>query len=97
MQGAGPQDVITDLGMLRPDPLTQELTLVACYEGVSLETIRDATGWPLRVANDVIELAPPTESELRVLRDLQRRTRAAHAVPPPLPISPASSATVTTT
>ncbi len=97
MRGAGPQVVITDLGMLRPDPHSQELTLVARYADVSLETIRDATGWPLRVAEDVIELAPPTDSELRVLRDLQRRTRAAHSIPPPLPISTATLATVTTT
>ena len=93
--GAGPQVVITDLGMLRPDPVTQELVLVACYASVSVEMARVATGWPLRVADDVIELAPPTDSELRVLRDLQRRTRAAHSVPPPLPISPL--ATVATT
>jgi glutaconate CoA-transferase subunit B len=97
MRGAGPQVVITDLGMLRPDTLTQELTLVARYEGVSLDQVRDATGWPLRVADDVIELAPPTDSELRVLRDLQRRTRAAHAVPPPLPILTTPLPTVTTT
>jgi glutaconate CoA-transferase subunit B len=87
--------VITDLGMLRPDPLTQELTLVACYANVSVDVVRKATGWPLRVADDVIELAPPTDSELRVLRDLQRRTRAAHSVPPPRPTS--TLAPVTTT
>jgi glutaconate CoA-transferase subunit B len=95
LPGAGPQAVITDLGMLRPDPLTQELTLVACYANVSVDVVRKATGWPLRVADDVIELAPPTDSELRVLRDLQRRTRAAHSVPPPRPTS--TLATVTTT
>ena len=102
LPGAGPQVVITDLCVMRPDPLTQELTLTACYAGVSIQQACDATGWPLRVANDVIELAPPTDSELRVLRDLQQRTRAAHSVPPPLPIStaPAPAAplpTVTTT
>ena len=100
LPGAGPQVVITDLGMLRPDPLTQELTLVACYTNVSVDHVREVTGWPLRVANDVIELAPPTDLELRVLRDLQRRTRAAHSVPPPLPLSKSdvsTLATVTTT
>jgi glutaconate CoA-transferase subunit B len=100
LPGTGPQVVITDFGMLRPDPLTQELTLVACYANVSVDAVREVTGWPLRVANDVIELAPPTESELRVLRDLQRRTRAAHSVPPPKPLSKSAAstlATVTTT
>jgi glutaconate CoA-transferase subunit B len=100
---ARPKAVITDLGLLRPDPAAaNELTLVARYANVSIDAVRDATGWPLRVAKDVIELAPPTDSELRVLRDLQRRTRAAHSVPPPLPlstapVSTAPSSTVTTT
>ena len=87
MPGKGPQVVITDLGMLRPNAETQELELVARYENVSVESIVAATGWPLRVANRVNELAPPTDLELRVLRDLQRRTRAAHSVPPPRPVS----------
>jgi glutaconate CoA-transferase subunit B len=96
LPGAGPQAVITDLGMLRPDPITQELVLVSCYANVSVQDVRAATGWPLRVADDVSELAPPTDSELRVLRDLQRRTHAAHSVPPPLPLSKSDVSTLST-
>jgi glutaconate CoA-transferase, subunit B len=79
--GAGPQAVITDLGVLRPSPDTEELRLVACYEGVSVDDVRRATGWPLRVAERVDRVEPPTASELAVLRDLHARTRAAHARP----------------
>ena len=78
--GAGPQAVITDLGMLKPDTQTQELTLVARYEGVAVETIRAATAWPLRIAERVDVIAPPSAAELDTLRDLHARTRAAHAV-----------------
>jgi glutaconate CoA-transferase subunit B len=85
LAGAGPQVVVTDLGLLRPDPHTQELTLVARYPGVEIDRIRLATGWPLLVAPDVEVLAPPGEQELRVLRELQRRTQAAHARRPPFP------------
>ena len=77
--GAGPQVVITDLGVLKPDARTQELTLVARYENVDVEAIRAATGWPLRVAAHVEVVPAPTESELHALRDLHARTRAAHA------------------
>jgi glutaconate CoA-transferase subunit B len=84
--GAGPQAVITDLGVLEPAPETEELQLVALYEGVTVERVRAATGWPLRVAGAVSVLAPPTEVELLVLRDLHARTRAAHSQPIPLPI-----------
>jgi glutaconate CoA-transferase, subunit B len=79
MPGAGPQAVITDLGVLKPATGSQELTLVARYENVSVERIRAATGWPLAVADNVDVVAVPTADELRVLRDLHKRTKIAHA------------------
>jgi glutaconate CoA-transferase subunit B len=85
IEGAGPQFVVTDLGLLRPDPQTQELTLVALYPGVDAAQACLATGWPLAVADGIETLAPPTEEELRVLRDLQQRTRKAHSQRPPFP------------
>jgi glutaconate CoA-transferase, subunit B len=75
--GAGPTVVITDLGVLRPDPETKELTLVALHPGASVEQAREATGWDLRVAEDLGTTEPPTEEELRALRDLHARTAAA--------------------
>src|SRR5438105_15446638 len=80
MPGAGPQAVITDLGVLKPATGSQELTLVARYENVSVDRIRAATGWPLAVADTVNVVAAPTTDELRVLRDLHKRTKIAHAV-----------------
>jgi len=77
--GAGPQAVITDLGVLKPATGSQELTLVARYENVSVERIRAATGWPLAVADRMDVVAAPTADELRVLRDLHKRTEIAHA------------------
>ena len=78
-QGAGPTLVITDQGVLRPDPATHELTLVATHPGVDVETVRAHTGWELRVA-DVVEVTePPASEELVILRDLKERTRRAHA------------------
>ena len=85
LEGAGPQYVVTDLGLLRPDPHTQELRLVGLYPGVDVAEACLATGWPLAVADEVATLAPPGEAELRVLRELQQRTRAAHAQRPPFP------------
>lgn len=77
--GAGPQSVITDHGVLRPAPDTDELQLVARYQGVPVEDIVTATGWPLRLADRVDVVAPPTAEELGILRDLHARTRAAHS------------------
>jgi glutaconate CoA-transferase subunit B len=70
--------VITDLGVLKPDIETRELTLVARYENIRVEQIVAATGWPLRVADNVEVVPVPTTEELAVLRDLNERTRIAH-------------------
>ncbi len=73
LTGAGPQVVITDLGVLRPDPRTCELVLTALHPGVDVATARERTGWELRVADDLEESAPPSGEELAVLRELVAR------------------------
>ena len=77
--GGGPSRAITDLGVLEPDPETRELTLTGVHSGISVEQVRKATGWPLRVASEVQTLPEPSPTELQVLRELQARTQAAHA------------------
>jgi glutaconate CoA-transferase, subunit B len=79
--GSGPRAVITDLGVLRPHPETDELQLTGLYPGVSVETARNATGWPLQVADSVEELPAPERADLDCLRDLNARTESAHASP----------------
>ena len=78
LQG-GPVAVITDLAVLRPEPMTRELIVTQLHPGISREQVVEATGWPIRFAVDVIETESPTKEELRTLRDLQRRTQLAHA------------------
>jgi glutaconate CoA-transferase subunit B len=80
--GAGPTTVITDLGVLRPDPETKELTLMALHPGATVEGAREATGWELRVAEEVAATGPPTHEELEVLRELHARTAAPRAESP---------------
>jgi len=84
--GRGPQVVITDYGVLKPEPGTDEIQLVARFENVEVEAARKATGWPLKVSEPVEVAAPPTGEELRVLRDLHERTHRAHRRPVPLPV-----------
>ena len=75
--GAGPTVLITDLGVLRPDPETKELTLVALHPGATVEEAREATGWDLKTADNPAVTDPPTERELKLLRELKARTDAA--------------------
>jgi len=79
LPGKGPSAVITDLGVLTPDPVTKELTLTSVHPGVTVEKVVAETGWALKVAANVETTAPPSAEELGVLRDLQERTQRAHA------------------
>jgi glutaconate CoA-transferase subunit B len=72
-RGRGPAAVITDLGVLEPDPETKELTLTRLHPGVEVETAREATGWDLAVAADPSRTEPPTAAELTALRELVAR------------------------
>ncbi len=69
--GRGPQAVITDLGVLEPDPETRELTLTQVHPGVCPEAAIEATGWPLKLAASVGHTAPPSPEELLALRALK--------------------------
>ena len=73
LRGAGPTAVITDLGVLEPNPETKELTLTQVHEGIEVDQVREATGWPLRVADAVAVTDPPTMAELDALRELVAR------------------------
>ncbi|HEX7311465.1 MAG TPA: CoA-transferase [Gaiellaceae bacterium] len=63
--------VVTDLGIL--EPRAGQLTLVAIHPGVEVGDVSGATGWDLRVADDVHETAPPTAEELAALRALETK------------------------
>lgn len=71
MRGRGTTLVITDLGIMRPEEGGAELVLTSVHEDVTVEQVRDATGWDLRVAADLERTPPPTEAELAALRALQ--------------------------
>jgi acyl CoA:acetate/3-ketoacid CoA transferase beta subunit len=59
--------VVTDLGLLEPDPASFLLTLTAIHPGVGLEQVRDATGFDLEVSDDlqVTEPACPLKGSRR--------------------------------
>jgi glutaconate CoA-transferase subunit B len=65
-----PSAVITDLGLLRPDPDNGELMQVELHPGVTADEAREATGWDLKLADDLHEAEPPSDEELSVLREL---------------------------
>jgi glutaconate CoA-transferase subunit B len=72
-RGRGPTAVITDLGVLEPDPDTKVLVLTQIHPGVEVDQVREQTGWPLEVAAELRRTEPPTAEELAKLRELLER------------------------
>ena len=72
-RGAGPTAVITDLGVLEPDPETKELVLTRVHAGVTAEQVSEATGWELKIADELATTERPSEHELATLRELVSR------------------------
>jgi glutaconate CoA-transferase subunit B len=67
--GAGPVAAVTDLGTYTFAGDTGEMTLITTHPGVSVDQAREATGWDLRVADDLGETPAPTDEELRLIRE----------------------------
>jgi glutaconate CoA-transferase subunit B len=74
----GPTKVITDLCILEPDARTKELTVASIHPGVTRRQVEEATGWPLKFKQEIMETPLPTPRELEVLRALHARTAQAH-------------------
>ena len=75
----GPTLLITDLAVWRTDPETTEFAVSSLHPGVTRERVQETCGWPVRFAARVEETPPPGKIEIETLRDLQARTKAAHA------------------
>jgi len=70
MPGAGPVKVITDQGVLEADAATGEMALAALYPAVTADDVQAGVGWPLARRARLGAVMPPTETELRVLREV---------------------------
>ncbi len=73
-----PRTVITDLGVMENDPETGELRLTGVHPGIKPEQVQAATGWELKIAENLKVTGEPTQAELNTLRDLKARTAEAH-------------------
>ena len=63
----GPATVITTLGLLRFEPDSKEMVLVALHPGVTVDAVRANTGWPLKIAKDLVTTQVPSDTELEIL------------------------------
>jgi glutaconate CoA-transferase subunit B len=68
LPGAGPQVIITDLGVLRFNDDDAQFVLTEVHPGVEVDNVIAATGWKLQVAPSLRETPPPRQVELDALR-----------------------------
>jgi glutaconate CoA-transferase subunit B len=67
--GTGPYRVVTNLAVCGFDEATKRMILLATQPGVSLQEVLDNTGFELLISPKLEENLPPSEAELRILRD----------------------------
>lgn len=65
--GSGPVYLISDLGQF--DWANGTMRLTTLHAGVTLERVQARTGFPLEIAPDLGETPPPTQEQVRLLRD----------------------------
>jgi glutaconate CoA-transferase subunit B len=65
----GPAAVITTLGVLRFDPATSEAYLASYHPFTTPQAVQEATGWPLKLAEECAPTRAPTAVELRLIRE----------------------------
>jgi glutaconate CoA-transferase subunit B len=78
LHGTGPRTVITDIGILQPDPTSNELTLTALHPGATTTQAREATGWKLKIAGDLYRTDEPSTEELEALRAFTNGQASSH-------------------
>src|SRR5262249_11148161 len=71
----GVSRVVTTLGILGFDPTTRRMRIEATRPGVSVQEIKDRTGFELLEAPEIRVSDPPSADELRMLRALDPERR----------------------
>jgi acyl CoA:acetate/3-ketoacid CoA transferase beta subunit len=65
----GPYKIVTDLAVMGFDEKTRAMMIESLHPSVELEKVKAETGFELIVPKQVGRTAPPTEKELRILRE----------------------------
>lgn len=69
-RGTGPYRVITNLALMGFDDETCRMKLISVHPGVTVDQVRENTGFDLIIPDDVATSPSPTENELTVLRGI---------------------------
>jgi glutaconate CoA-transferase subunit B len=64
----GPEAIITPLCILKFDPTTKEAYLDSLHPNVTVQQVKENTGWDLKVAEKIKQIEPPTMAEIEICR-----------------------------
>jgi glutaconate CoA-transferase subunit B len=67
--GTGPYRVVTNLAVLGYHERTKRMQILSLHPGVRLEQVRESTGFELGIQEPLTTTSPPTDLELRILRE----------------------------
>jgi len=65
----GPEILVSDLGVMDFHPESKQMRLRSVHPGVTVEQIVAATGFELVIEGDVPETEPPTDEQVRLIRE----------------------------
>jgi acyl CoA:acetate/3-ketoacid CoA transferase beta subunit len=67
--GSGPQCVITNLGYLDFEEKSKRMRVSSIHPGIDVDMIKESTGFEIIIPENLKETKPPTEKELKLLRE----------------------------
>ena len=67
--GTGPYRVITDLAIMGYHEETKRMEVLSLHPGITMAQVQANTGFPIAASDTLLTTAPPSDAELRILRD----------------------------
>ncbi len=67
--GTGPASIITNLGVYEFKNGEMVLTSVHSDAGVTVDQVKEAVGWDLKISPNLTDTKPPTKEEMRIFKE----------------------------
>ncbi|HVN71134.1 MAG TPA: CoA-transferase [Desulfomonilia bacterium] len=68
-EGTGPYKVFTNMAIMDFEPESKRMRVISINPGYSMKDVQDNCGFELLKASQITETEPPTETELKILRE----------------------------
>ena len=68
-RGSGPHKIVTDLAVMGFNPDTKVMQVESLHPGVTLEQVKENTGFAIEAAQNLGQTEPPRDEQLKILRE----------------------------